>query len=334
MANVSNFFVKDIRENDRIEGTFLVKYKALQVGKTGKSYLNVILMDRTGDIEARLWDKADAANEIFQKDDFVRIKAKAQAFQGRIQLNVHEIERCPEEEVDVADYLPSTTKDIETMFSEVRGIILEMKDVWLRRLLLEFVDDPKLSWRIKRAPAAKTMHHPFVGGLLEHSLSAMKLMRMVAAHYRLEGYDHINEDLLLTGILLHDIGKIFELSYTRSFDYTDAGKLVGHLVMGVEMVNERAARIPGFPEELRLQVNHLILSHHGELEYGSPKRPKTIEAVIVHAIDDLDARINSFTLAMTKDRELDGPWTSFNKLYERFLWKKPYRSVEEEPEKL
>lgn len=323
---VRNVVLKDVKQNDRVEGTYLVKYKALQVGRTGKSYLNIVLMDRTGELEARIWDGADQAAGLFEKDDFVAVRAKAQDFQGRIQLNVFEIRRVAEQDVELADYLPATSKNIETMYGEVRAIILDMKDIYLRSLLLAFVDDPGLDWRIKRAPAAKAMHHPFVGGLLEHTLSAMKLMKLVAGHYQREGYDDINEDLLITGIFLHDIGKIFELSYTRSFDYSDAGKLVGHFIIGIELVNERAARIPGFPEELRLLVQHLILAHHGKLEYGSPKRPKTIEALIVHAVDDLDAQVNCFSLALAKERDSENSWTSFNRLYERFLWKKPYVS--------
>jgi 3'-5' exoribonuclease len=325
-STVKKIFAVDIRENDKVDTTFLVKYKALQVGKTGKSYLNVVLIDRTGELEARAWDNADEIAQRFEKDDFVVIKGRAQGYQGRVQVNLFDVQACHESKVNLADYLPATSKNIETMFAELRQIVLGMNDHFLRSLLLAFTDDPDLNWRIKAAPAAKTMHHPFIGGLLEHSLSAMKLMKMVAAHYRSEGYHQINEDLLLTGIFLHDIGKTLELNYKRSFDYSDAGKLIGHLVMGVEMVNQRAAKIPGFPEELRLLVNHMIIAHHGELEYGSPKRPKTIEAFIVHQIDDLDAKINSFTAHMNKERENEGAWTSFNKMWDRFLYKRSYTS--------
>lgn len=326
-------YLNQIKEGDRVEGVFLVKYKALQVGKTGKPYLNIVLIDRSGETEARVWDNAETLAAGFEKDHFVEVRARAQAFNGRIQLNVFEVGRVDEATVDLADFLPATAKDIEAMFAELRAIVAGMGDKYLRALLLAFIDDPDLAWRIKAAPAARSMHHPFIGGLLEHTLSAMKLMRAVGAHYRAEGYD-VNPDLLLTGIFLHDIGKTLELNYRRSIDYSDAGKLVGHLVMGVEMVNARAAKIPGFPEELRLLVNHMIVSHHGELEYGSPKRPKTIEAFIVHQIDDLDAKVNSFSLHMRKDADQEGPWTSFHKMWDRFLYKRPYRSVDDEHDAL
>lgn len=323
-------YLNQIKEGERVEGVFLVKYKALQVGKTGKSYVNIVLMDRSGECEARVWDDAEAVAARFEKDDFVEVRGRAQAYNGRIQLNVADVARRDEAAVDLADFLPATSKDIDAMYAEVRGIVERMGDKYLRALLLAFIDDPDLAWRIKAAPAARSMHHPFIGGLLEHTLSTMKLMGVVGAHYEAEGYGEINPDLLLTGIFLHDIGKTLELNYRRSIDYSDAGKLVGHLVMGVEMVNARAARIPGFPEELRLLVNHMIVSHHGELEYGSPKRPKTLEAFIVHQIDDLDAKINSFSLHMRKEADTESAWTSFHKMWDRFLYKRPYRSVDDE----
>jgi 3'-5' exoribonuclease len=314
-------FLNTVHESDKVEGVFLVKYKALQVGKTGKPYLNVVVIDKSAEMEGRVWDNAEELAQKFEKDDFVLVRGRAQGFQGRVQLNIFEIERCDEAEVDLADFLPATTKDVDRMFIELREIISSMGDRYLRQLLLSFVDDPDLGWRIKAAPAARTMHHPFIGGLLEHTLSAMKLMRVVADHYHAEGYTEINKDLLLTGIFLHDIGKTLELNYRRSFDYSDTGKLIGHLVMGVEMVNARAAKIPGFPEELRLLVNHMVISHHGVLEYGSPKRPKTLEAFMVHQIDDLDAKINSFSLHMRKEAGNEGNWTSFHKMWDRFLYK-------------
>lgn len=322
-------YLNQIKEGERVEGVFLVKYKALQVGKTGKSYLNIVLMDRSGESEARVWDDAEVIAGGFEKDDFVEVRGRSQAYNGRIQLSLVEVKRRDEATVDLADFLPATAKDIDAMYAELREIVAGMGDKYLRALLLAFIDDPDLAWRIKAAPAARSMHHPFIGGLLEHTLSAMKLMKFVGLHYRAEGYTEINPDLLLTGIFLHDIGKTLELNYRRSIDYSDAGKLVGHLVMGVEMVNARAASIPGFPEELRLLVNHMIVSHHGELEYGSPKRPKTLEAFIVHQVDDLDAKINSFSLLMRKEADTESPWTSFHKMWDRFLYKRPYRSVDD-----
>jgi 3'-5' exoribonuclease len=329
MSELKKTFVNAIRENDRVEGVFLVKYKALQTGKTGKAYLNIVLIDRSGEIEARVWDDAEEVAARFEKDEFVAVRGRAQGFQGRVQLNLQELTRCDESGVNLADFLPATTKDVERMAAELRTVLEGVRDTYLRRLLLAFIDDPELGWRIKSAPAARSMHHPFIGGLLEHTLSALKLMKFVAAHYHAEGYTEINEDLLIAGIFLHDIGKTLELNYRRSFDYSDAGKLVGHLVMGVEMVNERAAQIPGFPDELRLLVNHMIVAHHGELEYGSPKRPKTLEAFIVHQIDDLDAKINSFSLHMRKESAQEGTWTSFSKMWDRFLYKRPYVSAED-----
>ncbi len=319
-------FVRDIQDQTKVESVFLVKHKALQQGKTGKPYLNLVLIDKSGEIEGRVWEDAAEVAEGFDKDDFVSLKARAQGFQGRTQLNVSSIRRCHETDLELADFLPATSKNVEAMFADLNAIIAGMQDVYLKQLLEAFVKDPGLAWRIKSAPAARSMHHPYVGGLLEHTLSAMKLMQTVGAHYHAEGYTEINRDLLLTGIFLHDIGKLLELDYKRSFDYSDAGRLIGHLVIGVEMVNERAAKIPGFPEELRLLVNHMIVAHHGQLEYGSPKRPKTLEAFIVHQIDDLDAKINAFSMHMRKEREQPGAWTTYNRMWDRYFYKKPYES--------
>ncbi len=315
-GSYKNIFVKEIKEREKVEGVFLVSKKETALSKNGNLYLILRLMDRTGEIEGRVWEEAESLAKGFDKDDFVSVKGWAVPFQGGIQINISAIERFPEDKVSLHDFLPSSDRDPEEMMRELVGLIRSMEDPYLRRLLTLFVEDREISRLLKMAPAAKNMHHAYLGGLLEHTLSLSRLILDVSRHYR-----NMNRDLLLTGAVLHDIGKIYELSYEKTFDYTDEGRLLGHIVKGVEMVEKKASMIPGFPEELKMLVKHMILSHHGHLEYGSPKRPKIPEAIMLYYLDDMDAKVQSVQRLIEEEREKDSNWTSYHRLYQRQIYK-------------
>ncbi len=315
-------FVEDIKERDRIDTAFLVTKKEKGVGKSGKPYLSLRLRDRTGELEARVWDNAEALGRNFEKDDVVSVKGIAISYQGRIQINVSEIRPLPEGEYSLSDFLPSSGRDAAQMMAELDGVIAGLRDGHLRALLTGIFADREVRERFKIAPAAKSMHHPYLGGLLEHVLSLCRLGDFVAAHYK-----GVNRDLLVAGLILHDIGKIFELRYSRTFGYTDEGRLIGHITMGADLVDAKIRELQGFPQELRMLLKHIILSHHGQLEYGSPKRPKTLEALIISYLDDLDAKVNAVQSLVEKDGG-EGKWTEYQRHFERYIYKGRYQMEE------
>ena len=339
-------FLKDIKERERVEGIFLVSKKDMPISKSGKPYLNLKLMDKTGELDARVWDKAEELFGNFKKNDFIKIKGWAVSYQSVVQLNISSIKTCTEAEVDLEDFLPTAARDGDEMLDDLTSIIKKMKDRYLRELLMLFVTDEEIRTLWKKAPAAKGMHHVYLGGLLEHSLSLSKLVLNVVNHYHSENLDYldkntskegspmpcrgINEDLLLSGAILHDIGKIYELSYNKSFDYADEGRLLGHITIGIEMIGKKVSRIPGFPKELATLLKHLILSHHGHLVFGSPKRPKTVEAIMLYYLDDMDSKIQSFQSLIQKDKS-DSNWTGYHRLYERCLYKGPSSGIQQVP---
>ncbi len=279
-------FVRDIKDRDSFSEVFLVKEKITAMAKNGKPYLTIRLMDKTGEVDSKVWDNVDQLSSLFEKNDFLAITAKASVYLGKMQLIISDLRKMPEEDVILADFLPETDRSIKEMECELEELLKSITTPYLAPLLRSFFDDPEFMSLYRLAPAAKGMHHVYLGGLLEHSLAVAKLVDAVVPLY--EGIDR---DLLMTGALLHDAGKVREMIYARSFDYSDEGKLIGHITIGVEMIHERIATIPGFPVELAMLVKHLVLSHHGQYEYGSPKRPKTIEATILNYLDDLDSKI-------------------------------------------
>ncbi|MFQ5585999.1 MAG: 3'-5' exoribonuclease YhaM family protein [Thermodesulfobacteriota bacterium] len=309
-------FIDGIREKDKVEDIFLVTKKEMGRSKAGKGYLNLKLMDRTGTVEGRVWDDVDSLSGRFAKDDFVRIRGYAVSYQSTIQMNIGDIKRVDATDIDIADFLPAAARNPDEMFAELEGIIEGMEDRHLRSLLKHIFEDEDVKRRFRTAPAAKSMHHTYIGGLLEHVLSLCGLADRVAGHYR-----DINRDLVITGAILHDIGKIYELSYERSFDYTDEGRLVGHITIGIGMIERAIEKMPDFPKELSMLIKHMLLSHHGYLEFGSPKRPKTVEAVILYYCDDLDSKIQSMQAYIEKERDTDSNWTSYHRLYERYIYK-------------
>jgi len=312
---VSKKFVEQIKERDIVESIFLVRDKNLAMAKNGKPYLTLKLMDRTGEVEGRIWDNADAINALFNKDDFVLVRGKANLYLGKLQLVIQEVARQDEETIELADFLPVSRFPQEELLSRLRQKVDSIEKSHFRRLMDLFLDDREFVAMYTAAPAAKSMHHVFLGGLLEHSLAVADLAEDVCARY-----PELDRDLLLLGALLHDVGKVAELSYRRSFDYTDEGKLLGHIMLGVEMIDARIRQIDDFPTQDAILLKHLLLSHHGQYEYGSPKRPKTLEAIVLNFLDDLDSKINGVKSHIDKNSASDSSWTPYHRLYERYFF--------------
>jgi 3'-5' exoribonuclease len=322
---VAKQFVAEIKDRDSVNAVFLVKDKIMAMAKNGKPYMNLRFMDKSGEIEAKVWDNVDLLDKQFDKDDFVLVRGKASVYMNKMQVVVAEIAKVPEDQVTLADFLPESPRDNAGMRQELRDVVAALTNPYLRRLMEAFLaDDPFLDLYCM-APAAKGMHHVYLGGLLEHSLALAKLVKTIVPLY--EG---INEDLLIVGALLHDVGKVHEMSYERAFDYTDIGKLLGHITIGVEMVEDRIRQVDGFPRELGILLKHMLLSHHGQYEYGSPKRPKTIEATILNYLDDMDSKINGIRAHIAKENVSTSRWTAYHRLYDRYFFKS--NGMEEEVE--
>ncbi|MDP2689519.1 MAG: HD domain-containing protein [Deltaproteobacteria bacterium] len=325
---MKKLFVKDIREKDQVSGSFLVTKKEAGVSKSGKPYLVLRLMDSTGELEARVWESADELGKRFEKNDVVDVKGFAVAYQNSVQVNVSSISARAEGEYSLSDFLPSSGKDPAEMLSRVDAVIAGVEDANIKGLLAAVFNDPAVRERFATAPAAKAMHHPYLGGLIEHALSICGLVEKVSSHYGAG----INRDLLYAGALLHDIGKIYELSYKRSFEYTDEGRLLGHITMGIELIDEKLRDLKDFPRELAVRLKHMLLSHHGHLEFGSPKRPKTIEAIILYYLDDMDAKVNTVQ-ALVLDGRDGAAWTPYQRIFERYIYKGQSAPPQAEAEK-
>ena len=311
---MKSLYAADIRENQLVDAMFLVASKNHGVTKGGSSYLTLKLLDRSGEIEARVWDRADDLARGFDKNDFVRVRGQATLFQGKIQIRVQDVIRVDEAKVAAEDFLPKSANDPEAMLAELQAILRAMKNPHLLALAEACFADEELVRLLKQAPGAKTIHHPYLSGLLEHTLSLLKLILKVVENYR-----GVDIDLLLIGGFLHDIGKVYEFTFDRALDYTDAGQLLGHLVMEVEMVSKKIDTIPEFPAELGLLVKHMLVSHHGAYEFGSPKLPQTLEAVILHSLDDLDGKIQA--IQNMPEKEPGSKWTAFHRAYGRSFYK-------------
>lgn len=310
-------YINELQANQNAEGIFLVAHKEVRQKKTGEPYLSLTLMDRTGDIDAKMWDNAAEAIPLFGHNDIVRVKGAVQIFQNRLQFTVHKLRPVPEAEIDLGDFLVSSKRDRDEMFRELMGHVASMTDPHLKGLLEGLFADPAVAQAYRDAPAAKSVHHAWIGGLIEHVLSLCKLARMTAAHY-----PGIDSDLLLTGVILHDIGKIHELEFARAIRYGDRGQLLGHIQIGMQMAMDQIQKMPDFPAKLRDLVLHMILSHHGQLEYGSPKLPVFPEALLLHLLDNMDSKMESMRALIEHDRLIDGNWTLFSGTLERSALKK------------
>jgi 3'-5' exoribonuclease len=318
-------YVKDLKEKDAVASPFLVKYSATAVGKNGKPYMNLVFMDKTGEVEARVWEDVASYTGQVVRDCFVWVEGRCQAYQGRRQVVAERLQILREDEVDPKEYIPQGEVDADRLYLRLVEFVKSMKDPFYQALAESIlIDDSEIVDRIKRAPAAKSIHHAYRAGLLEHVVSITGILDGLAQHYG----PIVDRDLLFLGGFLHDIGKIWELSYDRVTDYTDEGKLIGHLVMGVELIDRKiraleseAGRIPGaFPLDKKLLVKHMVLAHHGKLEYGSPKTPHCLEALIVHMVDDLDSKVNAIHKFIDQD-QTPGRWTALNRNFERFFYK-------------
>ena len=320
-------FVSDIKDRSQVDTVFLVREKIMAMAKNGKPYLTLKLMDKSGEVEGKVWDNVDVVSSAFEKDDFIAVRSKATVYLGKMQLVIAELKRVADDGVSLADFLPEAGRDIAEMTDELSALLATITDQHLKRLLSAFFDDPGFMAIYRAAPAAKGMHHVYLGGLLEHSLAVAKLADRVVPLY--EG---IHRDLLIAGALLHDVGKVREMTYSRSFDYTDEGKLLGHITIGVEMLHEKIVAIGGIPDELSMLLKHMLLSHHGQYEFGSPKRPKTVEATILNYLDDLDSKINGIRTHMGKEIGSSSRWTGYHRLYDRYFFKDNLMDEVEPPE--
>ena len=310
-------YIGNLVPNEVVTAQFLVLSKQIRQKKTGEPYLALHLADRTGDIEAKMWDNVAEVMHTFDRDDFVKVKGLVQVYQSRSQFTVHRLRRLEEHEVDFTDYFPCSDRDPEEMFVELRGIIASLGNPHFRALLDSVFNDARVATPFKIAPAAKNIHHACRSGLIEHVLSLCALCRLTASHYK-----EIDLDLLIAGAILHDVGKIEELSYSRSFGYSPEGQLLGHIVIGLRIVGAKIDQIPDFPPKLRTLLEHLIISHHGELEFGSPKVPVFPEALLLHQLDNLDSKMDAMRSALKRDHHLEGEFTGWIASLERILLKK------------
>lgn len=306
-------YIKDYKEGDRVFDIYLCKHKQSAVTKNGKAYDNVILQDKTGTIDAKVWDPNSAGISEFDSLDYIEVYGEVNSFQGSLQISIKRVRVCQDGEYDPADFLPVSKKNLDQMFQELNGLIDSIQNEYLQKLLRAFfVEDESFSKRFRQSSAAKTVHHGFVGGLLEHTLSVAKL-----CDYYCKAYPMLKRDLLITAAICHDIGKTKELSLFPENDYTDEGQLLGHIVMGSEMIGEKAKEIPGFPAVVLGELKHCILAHHGEYEYGSPKKPALMEAVALNYADNTDAKMQTFTEIL--ENTSDQGWLGYNRLFESNL---------------
>jgi 3'-5' exoribonuclease len=308
-------------DGDAVEEVYLTTDKQLRANRNGNLYLQLELRDRTGAISARLWNAGEQLFRSFEAGDFLLVKGKVQLFQGALQMILSGLERVPPEKVELADFLPHTEQDVSKLYERLRGFLMKLGNPHLRALAECFLMDGDFARDFCRAPAGVRVHHAYLGGLLEHVVTLMDLADRVAPLY-----PELDRDLLLTGVFLHDLGKVRELSYDRAFAYADEGQLVSHVVIGVEMLNEKVRRVPDltgepFPAELLLRLKHLIVSHHGTLEHGSPRVPMTPEAIALHHLDNLDAKVHIFLREIREDGNKSSSWTPFNQALQRRLFK-------------
>src|SRR5882724_2087533 len=309
MRLMKEFFISDCsqQENKVITSSFAVVSKQVKPKKTGEPYLALTLGDRTGQIEAKMWDNVEEFIDVFEQDDFLKIKGLINKYKNRFQLTIHKLRRMQDAEVDFSDYLPKTSKDIDELWRTLTDFVGTFENPYLKSLVQAFMDDPEIAAAYRNAPAAKTLHHAYIGGLLDHVVSLFRSCDLLCRNY-----PQVNRDLLLTGAFLHDVGKIHELTYNRSFSYSTRGQLLGHMIIELEMLQTKLEQLPGFPADLKTLLEHLIISHHGQYEFGSPKLPMFPEALMLHYLDDLDSKMEAMRAHFEREAELDGPWTSYN----------------------
>jgi 3'-5' exoribonuclease len=298
--------VTDLNSEQSITTFFLVHEKEIRNTREGKQYLRLELGDRSGTIEARMWDQFDVVAKDIGRDDFVKVNARVEIYRNKPQLSLQQLRLAKPEEVDLADFLPQTREDVGKLYAQLLEHAAAITNPWLKKLVIGIITDPAIATRYKRAPAAKVMHHAYLGGLLEHVLSLCGMAKQVSAHY-----PELNVDLLMTAAILHDVGKLDELCYDRAIGYTVEGQLLGHIVMEVETVSKSMDAIEGFPANLKTVVQHLLISHHGQYDFGSPKLPMIREALVFHYLDDLDSKLAAVRAALALDTG-EPEWSAYS----------------------
>lgn len=304
-------YIETYHEGERISEIFLCKQKTSALTKAGKPYESVILQDKTGTLDGKIWDVNSQGIGEFDALDYIYVMGDITSFQGALQMNIKRVRKAQEGEFNPADYLPVSQKDISVMYQELLGYVNSIKNLYLRQVLEKFFRNEAFAKRFQSHSAAKSVHHGFVGGLLEHTLSVTKFCDFYVTMYPM-----LSRDLLLTAAMLHDIGKLEELSDFPQNDYTDDGQLLGHIMIGAELVGSVIRQIPGFPPKLAAELKHCILSHHGELEYGSPKKPAIMEAVALNFADNTDAKLETMKEALENVPEGNTQWQGYNRLFE------------------
>lgn len=302
-------YLKDLRDGDMLSETYLCKNKQVLQTKAGKSYYSLILQDKSGTMDGKIWD-LNPGIEHFEAMDYIRVDAQIVSFQNALQMNIRRVHKCHEGEYDQKEYMPSTDKDVKELYQELTGYIKSIKNEYLRTLTENyFIADKAAAKAFVNHSAAKTVHHGFIGGLLEHTVGVTRMCDYIAKNYPV-----VNRDLLLTAAMFHDVGKVQELSTFPENDYTDAGQLLGHIYIGAELVGKLASEIPDFPEKLKHELIHCILAHHGELEFGSPKKPALVEALALSMADNLDAKLETMTELFNGTEEKG--WLGYQKFFE------------------
>src|SRR5579862_2021572 len=304
-------FVTELLSEQSITTFFLVHEKEVRNTREGRAYLRLELGDRSGTVEARMWDQFEVVAKDVNRDDFVKVQARVELYRNRPQLSVIQCRIARPDEIDIADYLPHTPFDVEKMWADLLGYANSLQNPWLKKLVLQVITEPTTEKCYKRAPAAKVMHHAYMGGLLEHVIGLCGLAKVIAGHY-----SELDVDLLLTAAILHDVGKLDELCYERAIGYTTEGQLLGHIIMELETVTRAMDKIEGFPAALKTVVQHLLISHHGQYEFGSPKLPMIREAMVFHYMDNLDSKMAATRAALATESG-DEDWSAYSGALQR-----------------
>lgn len=311
--------IKNLNDKDPVQDRiFLVKDKILGVGKTGKTFLTVLIGDQTGQLDGRIWDNIEEVSTRFEIGDLIKIKGVIQIYNQRKQLIIHRLEKIEDATINKDDYkIKERQLDTHALYSELYQMVQEIEIQPLKQLMLDCLQDEEIKPRLLKAPAAKTIHHAHRGGLIEHIVSICKVMQFMASHY-----NYLNKDLLIFGAIFHDLGKIWELDQTeqQQIYYTNQGQMLGHMLLACELVEKKSQRILGFPEDLRTVLKHIILAHHGKLEYGSPKVPMFPEALVVAMIDDMDSKMDTMMSFINQERQSGESWSRYNENFERYFF--------------
>lgn len=313
---MAKLFVSEIKPNQEVVSMFVAGDKQVRNARNGSQYLSLKLSDKTGCVPGKMWEKAAEAAGNFREGDIVLVRGRSELYQEKVQLNITEILQVPAGGFEPSDFLPVCPYDRDILFEQLEKLLANMSDGPLKRLCMDFISDPEIMDRFRICPAAKTMHHAYIGGLLEHTVSVITLIYRICNHYA-----DLDRDLLISGAFLHDIGKIDEFVYQTHIGYSDAGRLVGHMVLGVQMIDEKIRVIENFPRETALVLKHLILSHHGEAQFGAVKLPASKEALALHLADDLDAKINAVRRILANEPDEESIWTGYDSIFGRHFFR-------------